>query len=141
EYVSFQMRTTLGDGRVSDIMAPPVGVNKGTTIADLVNQFVFHYHDRIFPVVDRGRFIGMIDIQKLKKVPTADWPNTYIDAYMSEPPEYCILEPETDTRTALRLLTESVMPKAPVLAGDALVGSLTRKDLAEVIALKSDLAA
>ena len=46
-----------------------------------------------------------------------------------------------DARDALRLLVENAMPKAPIVQNDVLVGFLTRMDLAEVIALKSDLAA
>jgi len=141
EYRSLQMRASLEHVAVRDIMVPPVAVNKGTTIADFINRYVFHYHDRVFPVIDRGRFIGMIDLGKVKKVATAEWANTYIDAYMSESSDYCVLDPELDARDALRLLIEARMPKAPVVADNALVGFLTRSDLLEVIALKSDLAA
>jgi Zn-dependent protease len=141
ELRSFQVRAGLENVKVRDIMVPPVAVNKGTTIADLVNQYVFHYHDRVFPVVDRGRFIGMIDVNALRKVPTQDWPSTYIDAYMADDSQYSILNPDMDARDALRLLVESPMPKAAIVQNDVLVGFLTRTDLVEVINLRSDLAA
>jgi Zn-dependent protease len=141
EYRSLQVRNGLESVRVRDIMSPPVAVPKGTTIADLVNQYVFHYHDRSFPVVDRGRFIGIIDIGSLKKVPPQDWPTTRIDAYMSDSSQYCILNPDMEAREALRLLLESPTPKAPVVENDNIVGFLTRSNLVEIIALKSDLAA
>jgi len=141
EYRSFQMRSTLENLRVSDIMAPPIAANKGTTVADLVNQYVFHYHDRIFPVVDHGRFVGMIDLRNLRKIPVDEWPNTYIDAYMSDSSEYCVLDSKMDAREALGLLIECRMPKAPVVDRDQLTGFLTRNDLVEIITLKTDLAA
>jgi CBS domain-containing protein len=141
EYRSFQMRSSLENLTVRDIMVPPVAVNKGSTIEEFIHHFVFHYHDRVFPVVDRGRFIGMIDLNKVKKIPPPEWNSTYIDAYISDASEYCVLEPQMEARDALRLLIESRMPKAAVVSGDALVGFLTRNDLLEVISLKSDLAA
>jgi len=141
EYRSFQLRSTLEHLKVSDIMSPPVAVNKGTTITDMINHYVFHYHDRVFPVVDRGRFIGMIDLRKLRKVPAAEWPNTYIDAYMADSSDYCVLDPDMDARETMRLLLECPLPKAPVVRNDVLLGFLTRTDLVEVIALKNDLAA
>jgi Zn-dependent protease len=142
EYRSLQLRNGLEDVKVGDIMSPPVAVTKGTTIQELVNQYVFHYHDRSFPVVDNGgRFIGIIDIGALKKVPPQDWPTTYIDAYMSDASQYCVLNPGIEAREALRLLLESPSPKAPVVDNDKLVGFLTRTNLVEIISLKSDLAA
>jgi Zn-dependent protease len=141
EYRAYQMRTSLENLTVSDIMVPPVAVNKGTTIEEFVNRYVFHYHERIFPVTDRGRFIGMIDLNRVKKVPVQEWPNTFIDAYISDTSEYSVLEPQMDARDALKILIESRMPKAAVVSGDELVGFLTRNDLLEVISLRSDLAA
>jgi Zn-dependent protease len=141
EYRSFQVRTSLEHVKVSDIMAPPVSVRKGTTIADLIHGFVFHYHDRAFPVVDRGQFIGMIDVRAFKKVPPDDWSSTYIDPFLADSSLYCVLDPDMDAPDALRLLMEYPMSKAPVVRNDVLLGFLTRHDMVEVIALKSDLAA
>jgi len=136
-----QVRTTLEHLKVRDIMAPPVAVNKGTTVAELVNQYVFHYHDRVFPVVDHGSFIGMIDIRAFKKIPSSEWPNTYIDAFMADSSQYCVLEPDTDARDAFLKLMEHPIYKAPVVKDDVLLGFLSRNDLVEVIALKNALAA
>ena len=141
EYRSFQMRNSLENLTVRDIMAPPVAVNKGTTIEEFVQRYVFHYHDRVFPVVDRSGFIGMITLNAVKKVPSAEWANTYIDAYISDSSEYCVLEPQMDARDALRLLIDSRLAKAPIVENGVLVGFLSRNDLLEVISLKSDLAA
>jgi Zn-dependent protease len=141
EYRSFHARNVLDSFKVGDIMAPPVAVQKGTTVADLINNYIFHYHERIFPVVDRGQFIGMIDLRQLKKLRPEDWPNTYIDAFMSDASMTCTLTPDMDARDALRLMVEGAAAKAPVIENNALVGVLTPSDMVEVVALKNDLAA
>jgi CBS domain-containing protein len=141
EFRSFEVRSTLEHLKVQDIMGPPVAVDKGTTIADFINNYVFHYHDRAFPVLDRGRFIGMLDARAMKKVPASDWSSTYIDPFLADSSQYCVLRPEMDAPDALKLLMEHPMGKAPVVNGDTLLGYLTRQNLVEVIALKSDLAA
>ena len=141
EFRSFEVRSTLEHTKVQDIMGPPVAVDKGTTIADFVNNYVFHYHDRAFPVIDRGRFIGMLDVRAMKKVPASDWPTTYIDPFLADSSQYCVLSPEMDAPDALKLLLEHPMGKAPVVLGETLLGDLTRQNMVEVISLKSDLAA
>ncbi len=141
EYRSFMVRDVLEHVRVGEIMSPPVAVHKGMTITELVNDYVFRYHDRVFPVLDRDRFIGMIDVRAFRKLKTDDWPNTFIDAYLADESLYAVLDPDMQASGALRFLVEHPMSKAPVVRGETLLGVLTRVDLVEVIALKTDLAA
>src|SRR5262249_46773709 len=73
EYRSFEIRVGLQDMRVRDVMVPPVPVHKSMTISEFLNNYVFHYHDRVFPVVESDRFAGMIDVRAIKRVPANDW--------------------------------------------------------------------
>ena len=142
EYRAFHARNVLDSFKVNDIMAPPVAVAKGTTVADFVNNYIFHYHERIFPVLDRGQFIGMIELRQLRKLRPEDWPNTYIDAFMSDASMTPTLTPDMDARDALRLLVDRSAGKAPVIDNNnMMVGVLTPSDMVEVVALKNDLAA
>jgi hypothetical protein len=83
----------------------------------------------------------MLDVRAMKKVPASDWPTTYIDPFLADSSQYCVLSPEMDAPDALKLLLEHPMGKAPVVLGETLLGDLTRQNMVEVIALKSDLAA
>jgi Zn-dependent protease len=141
EYRSFEARVGLQNMKLEEIMTPPITVDTATTIAEFVNEYVFHHHYRVFPVVENGRFAGMIDVRSIKGVPPQDWPVTPIGSFVSNPATYCVLSPDTDAGDALRILMSRNCSEAPVVRNGFLVGMLTRGDLFRLIALKSDLAA
>jgi Zn-dependent protease/CBS domain-containing protein len=141
EYQSFELRTALQDMKLSEIMVPPVAVDSSKTISEFVNNFVFRYHYRAFPVLDNGRFIGMINVRSIKGVPSAEWPITKIVDYLSDSSSYCVLDPDIDATEALRILTQQNCTKAPVVRNGTLIGMLTRSDLFKLIALRREIAA
>lgn len=141
EFRSFELRVGLQDLKVRDIMTPAVPVTTSMTISELINDYVFHYHYREFPVLELGRFIGMIDVRSVRGVPTADWAATKIGSYLSDPSKYCILDPDLDATEALRTLQTKDCEKAPIVRKGALMGMLTRSDLFKLISLKRDIAA
>jgi len=141
EYRSFELRFGLQDLSVGQIMVPPVAVNTSMTISQFVNDYVFHYHYRSFPVLELNRFIGMVDVRSMKDVPPNDWPTTKIGPYLSDPSTYCVLDPDMQATDALRKLMSENCIKSPVVRGGSLLGILTRSDLFKLISLKRDIAA
>jgi Zn-dependent protease len=141
EYKSFELRVGLQNTKLREIMAPAVAVNTSMTISQLVNDYVFHYHYRVFPVLELNRFIGMIDVRSIKGVPPNDWPTTKIGGYLSDPSTYCVLDPDVDATDALRLLMSQNCSKAVIVQNGTLLGILTRSDLFKLISLKRDIAA
>jgi len=141
EYKSFELRMGLQDTKLREIMAPAVAVNTSMTISQFINDYVFHYHYRVFPVLELGKFIGMIDVRSIKGVPPDEWPTTKIGAFLSDPSTYCVLDPETDATDALRMLMAQNCSKALIVRSGILHGLLTRSDLFKLISLKRDIAA
>jgi Zn-dependent protease/predicted transcriptional regulator len=141
EYRSFELRSGLNGLRVREIMAPPVAVNTSMTISQFLNDYVFRYHHRVFPVLELDRFIGMIDLRSIKSVPSNDWPTTKIGPYLSDPSTYTVLDPDMAATDALRLLLPQNNSKAPVVQNGKLMGILTRADLFKLVSMKRDIAA
>jgi Zn-dependent protease/predicted transcriptional regulator len=141
EYRSFEVRFGLQDLTVREIMTPPVAVNTSMTISQFLNDFVFHYHHRVFPVLELNRFVGMIDVRSIKSVPTEEWPTTKIGVFLSDPSTYAVVTPEMYATEALRTLVGRNASKAVVVENGTLLGILTRSDLFKLISLKRDMAA
>jgi Zn-dependent protease/predicted transcriptional regulator len=141
EQKSFELRFGLQDMSVREIMTPPIAVNTSMTISQFVNDYVFHYHYRAFPVVESNRFVGMIDVRCIKRVPPAQWATTNVASYLSDPSTYCKLDPDMNATDALRVLLNKSCGKAPVVRNNTLLGILTRSDLIKLVSLKRDIAA
>lgn len=141
EYRSFELRFGLQDMKIREIMTPAIAVDTSMTISEFVNNFVFHYHYRAFPVLELGRFVGMIDIRSIKAVPPNEWPATKIGGFLSDPSTYCALDPDMDATDALRVLMSRNCSKAPIVKKNALLGILTQSDLIKLVSLKRDIAA
>jgi Zn-dependent protease len=141
EYESFEMRLGLQNMKLRDIMVPAIAIDSSISIAEFVNEYVFHYHYRTFPVLKNGRFIGMINVRSIKGVPPSEWPTTKISGYLSDAEEYCVLDPETEATDALHILMSRNCSKAPVVSNAVLFGILTRSDLHKLVALRRDIAA
>ena len=141
EQRSFELRFGLQDMKLRDIMTPPIAVNPWMTISQFVNDYVFHYHYRVFPVTDSNRFIGMIDVRSIKGVPPSEWPSTTVGRYLSDPSTYCVLDPDVDATDALRVLINKNCNKAPVVRDEVLLGILSSSDVLNLVSLKRDIAA
>ena len=141
EHRSCELRFGLQDMKVRDVMVHPIAVHASMTISQFMNDYVFHYRYRVFPVLERQRFIGMIDVESIKHVPPGDWPTTQISGYLSDPSNYRVLEPDVDAMDALRLFLGRNYSKAPIVERDTLLGILTRSDLLKLVSLKREFAA
>jgi CBS domain-containing protein len=141
EYRSFEVQFGLRDMSLREIMAPAIALDRSLPISQFVNDYVFHYHYRVFPVIANGLFAGMIDVRSIKGVPSENWPTTPIGDFLSESSTYCVLSPEMAAPDALRVLVSQNCNEAPIVQNGVLEGMLTRTDLFKLISLKSDLAA
>jgi CBS domain-containing protein len=141
EFRAFELRAGLEGLRLRQIMSPAVAVEKSMLVSDFINDYVFHYHDRAFPVIENGRFAGMIDLRSIKRIAVNEWPLVRIGGYMADPSTYFILEPDVEASEALRLLVSGNRTCAPIVHDGVLLGMLTRDDLFKLISVKRDLAA
>jgi Zn-dependent protease/predicted transcriptional regulator len=141
EQRSFEVRFGLQNMTLREIMTPPVAVYPSMTISQFVNDYVFHYHYRVFPVVELNRFAGMIDVRSIKGVPPSEWPTTKIAPYLSAPSTYCVLDPDLDATDAIRFILSKNCSKAAVVRNGALLGILTSADVLNLVSLKRDIAA
>jgi Zn-dependent protease len=141
EYESSELRYGLKDIHLREIMAPPVSVHTDMPISEFITDYVFRYHHRSFPVLENGRFAGMIDVRSMKGTRPEQWPFQRVGDYLASESSYCVLDPEIDASDALRILTTQNCSKAPVVRDAALLGLLTRADLYQIVTLKTELAA
>lgn len=54
-------------------MAPAIEVNPGLSVAQFVDDILPLHRYTTFPVVEAGRFVGILSLEDLKKVPRENW--------------------------------------------------------------------
>lgn len=140
-YQRLMLHDMLHRRPVSEFMTrDPVTVPSTITIRQLLEDYVYRYHLKMFPVVDREELQGCVSIDKAKQIPHERWDTSSIRD---------IMEPANDTNTVPasmeteKLLTTMVrpgrQPRYMVVEDRKLVGIISLKDVLELVALKMEI--
>lgn len=121
-----ELEQALQGVTVGDVMgAPPHPISPEVTIHDAVFDHLLRRAARTLMVSEGGRLLGIVSITDVKDVPRAAWREMLVrDVMISAPLKS--LSPDDTLYDALSLLGENRIHQAPVLAGDRLVGLLSR---------------
>lgn len=115
----------------------PVTVEPTVSVADWVEDYIYRYHYKLFPVVDDTRLLGCVTVDKLKSVSTDDWANTAVSELMEPCSVDNTVSADTDTMELLSgILQPGGRARFMVVEDDRLVGIISLKDLLELISLK-----
>lgn len=119
----------------------PVTVDPSISIEKLIQDYFYHYHYKMFPVVEADRLVGCITTKQVKEVPPQSRSIETVAHLMSQ----CSLDncvgPETEAVEALAIMNRSESSRLMVIENDRLVGVITLKDLLQFLSLKMDLEA
>lgn len=140
-YQQLLIREILSDQPVRRFMnREPVTVPPDITLEQLLEQYVYRHHFKMFPVVRDGELLGCVTINDLKKLPREQWARTTVGEATAPCSAANTVSPDTDT---VKLIAAMRSPQAGsrymVVENGRLVGMVSLKDLREFIALKLEL--
>jgi CBS domain-containing protein len=118
-----------------------VTVSPEITLVELIDRFLLRYHFTCYPVVSGTRPVGVITIKLVKHVPRDAWGTTRVEEAMVPIAEAVSLTPDDDIPTAIQKMTASGMGRLPVVAGQEIVGIVSRRDIMAYLQIRSDLSA
>ena len=106
---------------------------------ELVENYVYKYHFKFFPVVEDGHLVGCISTRGIKEIPQEEW-GTRTVASVAEPcsPE-SVVKPELQVQKALGIMQQTGRSRLMVVDNGVLVGVIALKDVMQVLALRMDL--
>jgi Zn-dependent protease/CBS domain-containing protein len=139
-YQQTLLRGALRGEKVSRFMKEdPVTIPSSLTVDELVNDYFYKYHYKMFPVSNGAGLSGCVTTKQIKDIPKDQWRSRTI-AEIEEPcsPENTI-SPDTDAMKALSLMKRTDKSRVLVVKGDRLLGILTLKDMLKFLSLKMDL--
>ena len=135
------MRETMKGETVRRFMnTSPVTVASDLSLQDLVEDYVYQYHYKMFPVVDQGRLQGFVSTSQIKEVARDQWSSrTVADIVQPSGPDNTVSADE-DAFDALGRMQRSGLSRLMVVdGGDHLLGIIAMKDLMDWLSLKLDL--
>lgn len=139
-YRQLIIRKALAGEHVERFMkSEPITVSPSVTIPQLVQDYFYKYHYKMFPVLENGRVKGCISTREVKQIPRDQWSNYRVADIVKPCSRENAVSLHEDAVKALGLMSSTGNSRLMVLDGDKLAGIVTLKDLLQFLALKIDL--
>jgi Zn-dependent protease/CBS domain-containing protein len=117
----------------------PIAVPPSLDLRHWVEDYVYRYHHKAFPVVEGGHLEGLIDTRDLAAIPRAEWERHTVREVMRHDLEGLTVSPDTDALQALTRIRRAPAARLLVTEGGRLVGILGVKDLMHFLNVRLEL--
>lgn len=132
-------RRLLTDIPVAQIMNPePITVAPGLSVQAFIDEYVYRFHHRWFPVVDDGAVVGTVTTQQATSVDRGLWDTLPVGRIMRSLSRDDAVPPETNAFSALTQMRRTGQSRLMVLSHGTLIGILSSRDLLEVLSLERE---
>lgn len=139
-YQQLLLRRQLEGEPVSRFMKTDVRtVPPETTIRGLVDDYVYRYHHKMFPVTRNGDLVGCVTTRQIKDVPREEWERRTVGEIAEQCSDQNTIGSEADAMQALSRMQRSRASRLMVVDDGHLRGVFSLKDAMELMATKVEL--
>jgi len=139
-YQQVLVRQALQGEPVRRFMNPnPIVVSPSLDLLRWVEDFVYRYHHRAFPVASNGRLEGVVTTQALSQIPREEWAEHTVGEVMANDLGAVTIAGDADSLEALGKMQRTGSSRLLVTDGDRLVGIVSLQDLLRFLDLKIEL--
>ncbi|MBN2366244.1 MAG: site-2 protease family protein [Calditrichaeota bacterium] len=139
-YQQLLMRRELEGEPVSRFMKKdPVTVSSSLSVDDLVEDYIYKFHYKFFPVVDNSSLKGCVHVKQVKNIPKEERKNHTVGELAEQCSDNNSIDINTDAVKALSMMRKSGNSRLMVVDNGKLVGIISLKDLLEFLSMKVDL--
>jgi len=142
-YTQLLVRESLAGGTVGQLVrGRPAIVSSSRTVGDLVEDFVYPYHQKVFPVADaEGHLVGCVRAARVNEVPRADWGRVQVQSLMEPCGANATISADQPATAALdQLMRAGGAGHLIVVRDGQVLGALGLDDILRYGALIQDLA-
>jgi Zn-dependent protease/CBS domain-containing protein len=141
-YSQLLMRKALAGEEIRRFMKiEPISVSPSLTVEQLVNDYFYRYHYKMFPVSNGDGLIGCVGLKQVKELPREEWSRHAVGDIVASCSDENTISPQTDALQALSLMNRTGNSRLMVVDENRLLGIVTLKDMLKFLALKIDLEA
>jgi Zn-dependent protease/CBS domain-containing protein len=117
----------------------PVVVPREIAVEQLVEDYIYRHHFKLFPVVDGERLVGCVTTREVKQLARDQWDRQTVGAIATPCSDNNSVAPDDDAMKALSKMNASKASRLMVVEGDRLVGVLSLKDLLGFFSMRVEL--
>jgi Zn-dependent protease/CBS domain-containing protein len=139
-YQQLLFRKSLEGEPISRFMKrDPVTVSADATLKELLEDYFYRYHFKIYPVVDQNKLTGCIHIKQIKDVPEGERSKKTVGEFAESCNSHNTINQDVDAVQALTKMRQSGNSRLMVTDNGKLKGIVALKDMLEFLSTKVDL--
>ncbi len=118
----------------------PVTIPSSATVDQLVEDYIYRYHFKMFPVVESsGKLLGCVTTKDVKALPKEEWKKKSVGEIAASCTEANTIRSGEDAVKALSRMSQNNMSRLMVVDDGHLAGVITLKDMLKFLSLKVEL--
>jgi CBS domain-containing protein len=139
-YQQLLMRKALEGEPIQRFMkSDPVTVEPSVKLDDLVENYIYKYHHKLYPVAHNSKLVGCVSLPQIKEYDRDQWKQHTVEEIAQECTDQNTVEADTDAVKVLSKMRKNGNSRLLVMKNGRLAGVVTLKDLLEFLSLKVDL--
>ncbi len=139
-YQQLVVRRALEGEPVRRFMIPdPITVPASISLRELVEDYFYRHHFKMFPVVRDARLVGCVTTGQVKDFPREEWDQHSVQEIATNCSAENTVPPDMDAVQALAKMNQTGITRLMVVEGDRLVGIVSLRNLLDFLSLKIDL--
>jgi predicted transcriptional regulator len=97
----------------------------------------YHYHS--FPVMDNGSLVGIVSLHNVRELDRDAWPRTSVAEITYRDVVNLSMHKDDDVMDAMARMARFDVGRLPVVEDGRMVGIVTRRDIIQILSVKTDL--
>ncbi|MBS3921096.1 MAG: CBS domain-containing protein [Deltaproteobacteria bacterium] len=136
-YQQSTLQETLSGIKVKDVMIREIQtVDPSISLDKAVDEYFLRYGYGGFPVLDNGKFLGILTLKEVKNIPREDWGKVKVSAVFVPHDKKWGVSPDADVIKALELMIKEDKGRIAVTGKGQIIGLITRNGIARYVQIK-----
>jgi CBS domain-containing protein len=139
-YQQVMIKQNLRGETVSSLMrTDPVTVSPEISVKDLVENYIYRHHFKMYPVVENGRLIGCVHMNRIKEIDRRSWDDHTVRELTMDCSEGNTVAPKEDVTDAMTLMNKTGNSRLMVVEDGRLQGILAQKDIMKYLSIRMEM--
>ncbi|MBI2853291.1 MAG: site-2 protease family protein [Chloroflexi bacterium] len=139
-YQQVLLRQGLQGLTVRRFMQPDVvTVAPSTSVDRLVDDYIYKYHFKMYPVVQGDRLLGCVTTKQLQDVPRNEWSARSVQQLSTSCSPDNTISPEASAMEALAKMSRTRNSRLMVVQDSKLLGIVAIKDMLDYLSIKTEV--